>query len=172
VEYRNEVVLVADINPNGSTGTFNPACWIEPHDKFTISDMNVLAENTAYLCYAYTPMVVGVHHIKTAAGAPSRPVYYHSEHMASYTWMDAGDYTITINAGSLTNGAGNGTLFTGSVYIDGTTLATFTKELLGTEVPFTNASQRWIYTDVFLNSDDTSQEVDRYYWIGYRKVYP
>jgi hypothetical protein len=162
---------MADLNPNGSTGTFNLACWIEPQDKFNIEDMNVLAENTAYLCYAYTPMLVGVHHIKTAGGVMGRPLYYFSEYMASYTWMDAGDYTVTINAGTLLYGAGNGTAFTGSVYIDGTRLATFTKELLGTEVPFTNASQRWVYTSVFLKSNDTSQEVDRYYWIGYRKVY-
>lgn len=172
VQHSLEVVLVAtDITPNGTTGTLVEQCFMDPMVNCSLADLNVLAHNSARLCQRYTTMMTAYHYVRTnAAGLPA-PTYYHSPYVTSYVFMAAGSYNIAVSTNKNTTGLVSGSMYVGTMSIDGTVLCTFGISGTTAIVPWKlTGNARWI----LLRAQVVSQKVDQFiandYWVGYRKV--
>lgn len=158
---------MADLTPNGSTGTFVLACWQNPQDLFNYEEMNVLAENTSFLCQEYSTLLSGYYNQVCVSGAPGRPTCNFSSSITNYSWMLAGTYKISCTSYP---SIGTGTAYTGTISIDGTTQVNFIYAGTTSESMFVNTSDRWIKILAKINPSDVTQTIGRIYWVGARRL--
>lgn len=161
--------MSSDITPNGTTGTLTERCYVDPSADFSYADMNVLANNSAYLCQRHETMLTAYHYMRVAR-SPSA-IYYQSSFVQSYTRMAAGSFVIGFGIQYNAYGSYSGNDFTGTLTVDGTVLCTFgsggTTGLVAWS--FTGAT-RWILTQVRIVPGNTDQFFANDYWVGYRRV--
>lgn len=162
-----------NLSPNGTAGTFVEACYVNAADKFTYQEMNTLAENTAFLCQQYSPVLACWHPVRCVSDGMQRPYTTDSEIVSSYTYMAAGTYQlIAYTARSI----GAGSAYSGSVY---TRMGVEGQEaiLCGFGTAGTTAygslildGPGWVRIGVQIYPANVTQFIDNYYWIGYRRV--
>lgn len=158
-----------NLTPNGSTGTFNYMPYVDPVEMFDYTDMNALAENTSFLMQTFEPMLTTHYEAKVASGP--KYLIYTSDIIKTFIPMNLGTYQIQC---SLYKGIFTGAGYSGTLYIDGTTLKTFTGINLATPVygsmTFVNTSSRWVEAKMYTVPNNTSQFFDFDVWIGYRSM--
>jgi hypothetical protein len=158
---------MADLSPNGSTGTFEPACWMNPEDVFNHTDLNTLAENTSFFVQEYYEVMSAYHKVDIRAGAPNRPNYLDGDTVSSYTFLAGGTHQFLVytNQGHYSGGS-----YVGSVTIDGTLACTFGTAGTSSFFTFVNTGPRWVQATAQIISFDITQTIDNYYSISYRRI--
>lgn len=160
--------MATDLTPNGTTGTLVEQCFMDPMENCSLADLNVLAHNSARLCQRYTTMMTAYHYVHTSAASPP---YHHSPYVTSYVFMAAGSYNIAVSTNKNTTGLVSGSMYVGTMSIDGTVLCTFGTSGTTAIVPWTlTGGARWILVQAQVVSQKVDQTLANDYWVGYRKV--